>query len=59
MLEVNYDSGMAQKTWTEVETLALHQRHYLLASRAIGEQGIAAFFLAISQLQKRRWLELG
>jgi len=33
MLEVNYDSGMAQKTWTEVETLALRQHHYLLASK--------------------------
>jgi CHAT domain-containing protein len=45
MLEVNYDSGMARETWTQVEDLALHQHHYLLASRAIGEQGIAAFLL--------------
>jgi CHAT domain-containing protein len=45
MLEVNYDSGMARETWTQVEDLALRQRHYLLASRAIGEQGIAAFLL--------------
>ncbi len=45
MLEVNYDSGMARKTWAEVEALAIRQRHYLLASRAIGEQGIAAFLL--------------
>jgi CHAT domain-containing protein len=45
MLEVNYDSAMARKTWTEVETLALKQHHYLLASRAVGEQGIAAFLL--------------
>ena len=45
MLEVNYDSGMARETWTRVEDLALRQRHYLLASRAIGEQGIAAFLL--------------
>jgi CHAT domain-containing protein len=45
MLEVNYDSGMARQTWTEVEFLALRQNHYLLASRAIGEQGIAAFLL--------------
>ena len=45
MLEVNYDSAMARKTWEEVEALALRQHHYLLASRAIGEQGIAAFLL--------------
>jgi CHAT domain-containing protein len=45
MLEVNYDAGMARQTWAEVETLALHQHHYLLASRAVGEQGIAAFLL--------------
>lgn len=45
MLEVNYDSGMARQTWAEVESLAIRQHHYLLASRAIGEQGIAAFLL--------------
>ena len=45
MLEVNYDSGMARETWTRVEDLAIRQHHYLLASRAIGEQGIAAFLL--------------
>ena len=45
MLEVNYDSGMARQTWAQVEALAVRQHHYLLASRAIGEQGIAAFLL--------------
>jgi CHAT domain-containing protein len=45
MLEVNYDAGMARTTWAEVESLAIHQHHFLLASRAIGEQGIAAFLL--------------
>ena len=54
MLEVNYDSGMAQKTWTEVETLALRQHHYLLASRAIGEQGIAAFLLGDIATAKKK-----
>jgi hypothetical protein len=54
MLEVNYDSGMAQKTWTEVETMALRQRHYLLASRAIGEQGIAAFLLGDIATAKKK-----
>ncbi|HET7058516.1 MAG TPA: CHAT domain-containing protein, partial [Nitrospiraceae bacterium] len=45
MLEVNYDSAMARRTWARVESLALEQHHYLLASRAVGEQGIAAFLL--------------
>ena len=45
MLEVNYDAGMARKTWADVEALAIRRHHYLLASRAIGEQGIAAFLL--------------
>jgi len=45
MLETNYDAAMARETWTQVESLALRQRHFLLASRAIGEQGIAAFLL--------------
>ena len=45
MLEVNYDSGMARQTWTEVKVLANRQHHYLLASRAMGEQGVAAFLL--------------
>lgn len=45
MLETNYDAGMARDTWTQVENLALHQHHFLLASRALGEQGIAAFLL--------------
>jgi len=45
MFEVNYDSGMARQTWTEVHTLANRQNHYLLAARAMGEQGVAAFLL--------------
>jgi len=45
MLEVNYDAGMARQTWAKVEKLALHRHHYLLATRAIGEQGIAAFLM--------------
>lgn len=45
MLEVNYDSEMARQTWEQVETLAMRQHHFLLASRAVGEQGIAAFLL--------------
>lgn len=45
MLEVNYDAGMARQTWADVEALAIRQHHYLLATRAQGEQGIAAFLL--------------
>ena len=45
MLEVNYDAGMARTTWADVEALALRQHQYLLAARAMGEQGIAAFLL--------------
>ena len=45
MLETNYDAGLALKTWTEVGELARKQHHYMLASRALGEEGIAAFLL--------------
>ncbi|HEV2395992.1 MAG TPA: CHAT domain-containing tetratricopeptide repeat protein [Candidatus Sulfotelmatobacter sp.] len=45
MLEANYDAAMARQTWAQVESLAIQQHHYLLASRAIGEQGFAAFLL--------------
>jgi CHAT domain-containing protein len=45
MLEVNYDSGMARQTWSEVESLANRRHRYLLGVRAIGEQGIAAYLL--------------
>src|ERR1035441_8322809 len=40
MLEVNYDSEMARETWSEVQTLANRHHHYLLAARAMGEQGV-------------------
>jgi tetratricopeptide (TPR) repeat protein len=45
MLETNYDASMARQTWSEVERLANERHHYLLATRAVGEQGIAAFLL--------------
>lgn len=60
MLETNYDAGMARTTWAEVENLSLTRHHYLLASRAVGEQGIAAFLLGdITTAKKdvvRAWL---
>jgi len=45
MIEVNYDAATARSTWAMVQTLAQQQHQYLLASRATGEQGIAAFIL--------------
>jgi CHAT domain-containing protein len=45
MLETNYDAGLARQTWSEVQSLAIQRHQYLLASRAVGEQGIAAFLL--------------
>lgn len=45
MLETNYDAGMARDTWSQVESMSMQRNHYLLASRAVGEQGIAAFLL--------------
>jgi CHAT domain-containing protein len=60
MLETNYDAGMARGTWSEVEKLAVDRHHYLLASRASGEQGIAAFLLGDMATAKkdvlRAWL---
>lgn len=52
MLETNYDAGAALATWHEVEKLALSQREFMLASRAGGEQGIAAFILGDTQTAK-------
>jgi hypothetical protein len=45
MIEVNYDAAMARDTWAQAAKLASRQRHLLLASRAVGEEGIAAFLL--------------
>jgi CHAT domain-containing protein len=53
MIETNYDAGMARQTWTQVESLAGRQGHYLLAMRAIGEQGIAAFLLGDFSVAKK------
>lgn len=57
MLEVNYDSGMARETWAEIQSLATDRHHYLLASRAIGEQGIAAFLLGDIGTAKKKVLK--
>lgn len=53
MFETNYDAGMARRTWAKVESLAIRQGHFLLASRAVGEQGIAAFLQGDISTAKR------
>lgn len=52
MLETNYDASEALATWRQVEQLALNQRAFMLATRAGGEQGIAAFILGDTQTAK-------
>ena len=53
MLESNYDAGMARQTWMDVEKLAFRRLEFRLATRAIGEQGFAAFLLGdIATAQK-------
>jgi len=60
MIETNYNAAMAWKTWRQVQILARQQHHYLLMTRAIGEQGIAAFLLGdiatAKRLVVRAWL---
>jgi CHAT domain-containing protein len=45
ILQTNQDAAQARATWEQVENLAKSLHHYELATRAIGEQGIAAFML--------------
>ena len=52
MLETNYDAGQALTTWREVARLALKQGELRLATRAGGEQGIAAFILGDTSTAK-------
>jgi CHAT domain-containing protein len=54
MLEINYDAGQALSTWKEVESLAMKQAQIRLATRAEGEQGIAAFILGDTQTAKKQ-----
>src|SRR5271154_7541187 len=54
MLETNYDASEARSTWQEVATLAVKLHHYELATRATGEQGIAAFILGDTETAKRQ-----
>ena len=56
MVETNYDAGLAEKTWAEVGRLAIEQHQYMLASRASGEEGIAAYLLGDTATARRRVL---
>ena len=52
MLETNYNASAARTTWRDVAALAIRLHHYELATRATGEQGIAAFILGDTQTAK-------
>ena len=54
MLETNYDASEARSTWQDVAALATKLHHYELATRATGEQGIAAFILGDTETAKRQ-----
>ena len=54
MLETNYDASEARSTWQDVAALAIKLHHYALATRATGEQGIAAFILGDTETAKRQ-----
>ncbi len=54
MFETNYDAAQARSTWQQVKSLALKLHHVELASRAEGEQGIAAFILGDPDTGKRQ-----
>ena len=54
ILQTNQDAAQAHATWGEVEKLARKLHHYELATRAIGEQGIAAFILGDALTAKKQ-----
>jgi CHAT domain-containing protein len=57
MLETNYDAGLALTTWRQVSDLAIKRGEVRLATRAKGEQGIAAFILGDTNTAKNQVLE--
>jgi CHAT domain-containing protein len=57
MLETNYDAGLALATWRRVSDSALKRGEVRLASRAEGEQGIAAFLLGDTNTAKKQVVE--
>ena len=54
ILQTNQDAAQALATWEEVERLARKLHHYELATRAIGEQGIAEFILGDALTAKKK-----
>ena len=54
MLETNYDAGLALTTWRQISDLAVKRGEVRLASRATGEQGIAAFMLGDTNTAKNQ-----
>ncbi len=54
MLQTNYDAAQARATWQQVGALAVKLHHYELATRAEGEQGIAAFLLGNVDTAKKQ-----
>jgi tetratricopeptide (TPR) repeat protein len=56
ILQTNQDAAQAHATWAEVERLARKVHHYELATRAVGEQGIAAFILGDALAAKKQVL---
>jgi CHAT domain-containing protein len=56
MIENNYDASLARQTWSQVAVLAQNHSHFLLASRALGEEGIAAFLLGDTTTAKKEVL---
>ena len=54
MIETNYDSAMASKTWGQVQALAERRGEFRLTARAMGEQGIADFLLGDFSSAKKR-----
>ena len=56
MIENNYDASLARQTWSRVALLARDRGHLLLASRALGEEGISAFLLGDTATAKKEVL---
>lgn len=54
ILQTNQDASQALATWEQVEKLARTLHHYELATRAIGEQGIADYILGDALTAKRK-----
>ena len=54
ILQTNQDAAQAHATWEDVEKLARELHHYEIATRAVGEQGIAAFILGDALIAKKQ-----